>query len=237
MIAMKAATPLLIIFMLAFIVQLSGAVIRGGNNGGQGTGTTAYCAADSSTYGSCYSMSLQGITTSFPSAGSGSLGSSTGQASSIPLTSSILDYNSKNNQWLITCPMTPNAMNTSEYFYTKAHSFIAGNRCLASSTPLYTTAMLSSQTYWSISSLASTSITFNIYNIGNAAVQNLAYSGEASKGGGFNISNGYDTNSYIYDGVPSANQSAIWSWYAEYANLSKFGQYINNGGFYQSQSF
>ncbi|MCL5099770.1 MAG: hypothetical protein M1158_01460 [Candidatus Marsarchaeota archaeon] len=35
------------------------------------------------------------------------------------------------------------------------------------------------------------------------------------------ISNGYDTNSYIFSQVPSGSQAGIWTWNFEYANFSK----------------
>ncbi len=50
-------------------------------------------------------------------------------------------------------------------------------------------------------------------------------SGGGAAGGsgnsGYNISNGYDTQSYIFDQVPASTQHGLWTWSAKYANLQQ----------------
>ncbi len=198
-----------------------------------------YCAADTSTYGECHNIDSYMATTYYNNyAGSGSFSAVTSKQSALPITSRILQSNAGSGQWLVTCPLAPNMVNTTEYFSSSYNSFIVGNRCLASSQSLPTITALSTSTYWSLHSLASTSINFNIYNIAQAFATALAYSGQAGvQQSNYNISNGYDSNSYIYDGVPSSNQSMLWTWNARYANLSKFGSAIKGGDFYNSKSY
>ncbi|MGC8495868.1 MAG: hypothetical protein ACP5MX_01520 [Candidatus Micrarchaeia archaeon] len=200
--------------------------------------TNVVCHADTPIYGFCDGTGSSSITTYYPDAGGGSIVQSSSTQSDMPTTSSVLKYNSNYAQWLITCPSQPNPLDTTEYFYTTPNSFIGGDSCLASTQPLQTSAQLTSYTSWSTYSLASTSVSFSLDNPGIAQVQNIAYSGESSLNGAmYNISNGYDSNSYIYESVPSVNQSSIWSWSAEYAKLSEFKNAIQNGDFHLSDSF
>ncbi|MGC8652106.1 MAG: hypothetical protein ACP5UH_02550 [Candidatus Micrarchaeia archaeon] len=202
--------------------------------------TASYgCSIDTSTYGSCYSTGSDTVTTYYNNyAGSGAFSPVSSATSALPLTSNILQSNARSGQWLITCPMTPNELNTTEYFSSNNDSFMLGDRCLANSQPLSTTTYLDTNTYWSLYSLASTSINFNINNIGQAFASVLAYSGQAAtQGEGYNIANGYNSKSYIYDSVPSSNQSALWTWNAKYANLKEFGPAIKKGDFYNSKYY
>ncbi|MEM4064872.1 MAG: hypothetical protein QW582_01490, partial [Candidatus Micrarchaeaceae archaeon] len=46
---------------------------------------------------------------------------------------------------------------------------------------------------------------------------------EPTLGMGYNISGGYDSNSYIFQHQPTSPQHALWGWSAIYANLSQIG--------------
>lgn len=72
-----------------------------------------------------------------------------------------------------------------------------------------------------VSTPASAVTQYYIVNIGNANVQNIAYSGESNiQGSSYNISNGYNTQSYIFQQFPSSTQKGVWSWNANFADLS-----------------
>ncbi|MCL5434275.1 MAG: hypothetical protein M1559_01000 [Candidatus Marsarchaeota archaeon] len=136
----------------------------------------------------------------------------------------VLKYNSQDAQWLITCPMSPDPSNTIEYLVTSNASHIAGNRCLASATALDTIVRQHIYISWSQSSPANATVNIAFLNLSDPVVNNLGYSPQANMStnpGNFVLSNGYDTQSYIFDSVPTMPQSAIWSWHARYADLSK----------------
>ncbi len=90
------------------------------------------------------------FTTSYPTAGGGSLtGSVSGAQTDTPLTVKVLSYNQQDASWLITCPKTPNPQDTPEYFNSSAHAFIGGDQCLASTSSLTTTITLYNNYSWS----------------------------------------------------------------------------------------
>ena len=73
-----------------------------------------------------------------------------------------------------------------------------------------------------VSTPASSEAQYYIVNVGNANVQNIAYEGQSNLQGknAYNISNGYNTNSYVFQQFPSSVQKGIWSWNANFADLS-----------------
>ena len=135
----------------------------------------------------------------------------------------VLKYNSQDAQWLITCPMSPDPSNTIEYMVTSNASHIAGDRCLASATALDTIVRQHIYISWNQSSPANATVNIAFLNLSDPVVNNLGYSPQANMStnpGNFVLSNGYDTQSYIFGSVPTQPQSAIWSWHARYADLS-----------------
>ena len=182
--------------------------------------------------GSCTFKTYESITTSYPDAGSGSFTTQQGTASTTPVTSSVLQYNSDNSGWLLTCPLAPDLSNTLsngaimydtyEYFTSDNASFIGGDRCLAGASSLTTTAMLTVNTNWNIKNYATSSDLLHLSSVARGRVQDLGYSGESSLQGAthYNISSNYDTQSYIFSTTPAVTQQGLWTWHSEYADLN-----------------
>ncbi len=176
----------------------------------------------------------------------GSISLGTSFKNYMPFTSQILSYNKDNASWLITCPDAPNPSNTQEYFQPIPNSFIAGDTCLITNPYIQTQIALIDAFSWSPSSLASTTASVSIDNIGQANVNNYAYSGDTQNlEGALNVSNGYDTNSYIFDYVPPSTQQGVWGWTTQFADLSNadlaklqqqqtFNLYINQPELYSN---
>ncbi len=73
-------------------------------------------------------------------------------------------------------------------------------------------------------------ITNPLYLGGAASVtlQNLGYSGQVSTPSGNVISSAYNTNSFIFQSPPASFQKGLWSWTAQYVDLSKVdGSYLD----------
>ncbi len=150
----------------------------------------------------------------------------------VPVIKDVLNNNNKYSPYLITCPLPPQPTNTIEYI-SDPQTFIAGNRCLASALPLFTTVSLTTKIQvtsvgWFVnlagytlgSAPSSASQSYNIENIARGTLKNIGYSGQATvKGSPYNISSSYDTNSYIFQPINSSPQQGIWTWTAEYADL------------------
>ena len=182
--------------------------------------------------GSCTFKTYESITTSYPSAGSGSFTTQQLSASATPVTSSVLQHNAGNSGWLLTCPMAPDTSktlsnkaiiyDTYEYFTSDNASFIGGDRCLAGSSSLSTTATLTVNTNWDISNPATSNDTLQLSGVARSRVQNLGYSGESELQGAahYNISSNYDTQSYIFSTTPAVTQQGLWTWHSEYADLN-----------------
>ena len=176
-------------------------------------------AAETSGNGECFIYSNNAIITQYPNAGNAQLTTTYSSTTSEPQISSVLDYNKRNAQWLLTCPVTPNQQNTQEYF--SSSPFIGGDSCLADTTPLETTLELSTHVNWNDNCWANAIDTFFIDNPVQGSIQNLAYTGQSIVQGSssYKISNGYATNSYIFDSVPTSPQAGIWSWFAKFVNF------------------
>ena len=182
--------------------------------------------------GSCTFNTYESITTDYPSAGSGSFTTQQGSTSATPVTSSVLQYNSDNSGWLLTCPLAPDMSNTLsnkaimydtyEYFTSDNASFIGGDRCLASSSSLTTTATLTVNTNWNINNNATSNDVLQLSGVARGRVQDLGYSGESGLQGAthYNISSNYDTQSYIFSTTPAVTQQGLWTWHSEYADLN-----------------
>ena len=182
--------------------------------------------------GSCTFNTYESIITSYPSAGTGSFVTQQGSASATPVISSVLQYNSGNSGWMLTCPMAPDTSktlsngaviyDTYEYFTSDNASFIGGDRCLAGASSLSTTATLTVNTNWNINNYATSSDLLQLSGVARGKVQDLGYSGESSLQGAthYNISSNYDTQSYIFSTTPAVTQQGLWTWHSEYADLN-----------------
>ena len=196
-------------------------------------------ASHADTPASChaYSCSLQSsapfYTASFGEAGNGYFQpESSYPPDTMPVTSNVQAYNNNGNpQWLITCPATPNSMQQQEYITPTPNPLLGGDVCQASSSPFESQANLQASFSWVTGSPTSDgftaqrgAISLGLSNVVQLNVQNLAYSGEAynsSRGiGSANISNGYNSYSNIFSGVPPSNQKGMWTWNSKVADLS-----------------
>lgn len=208
------------------ILNFAGSVASGSSGIG-GVGGSGNCkgAIIAPTGGECMLIATTQIITK-PIAGNGEIVpsySSTAVSSSTPLINGILDKNDYNSGWLITCPNPPNQYDTALYFSAVASKgqFVAGNACLASSAPLLTIVTLTTYITWSEATPAFATQNYAITGIATGITEDLAYSGMTGDANGqnFNLSNGYDSQSYIFGQVPASNQQGLWTWSAEYANL------------------
>ena len=59
-----------------------------------------------------------------------------------------------------------------------------------------------------------------VSNVGSLQLEDIAYSPMILDGSGGTISSAFATNSYVFDGVPASAQHAIWTWTAQFADLS-----------------
>jgi len=179
------------------------------------------CTADeTSSSGECFIYSNDIITTEYPNAGNAQLKTTYSSTTSEPQILNVLDYNFKNAQWLLTCPVTPDPTKTQDYF--SSSPFIGGDSCLADSSPLKTTLELSTYVNWNDPNCWANAIdTFYIDNAAQGSIQNLAYTGQSIVQGSssYKISNGYSTNSYIFKSMPTSPQGGIWSWFAKFVDF------------------
>ena len=134
----------------------------------------------------------------------------------------VSNYNVANATWLLTCPMAPetNPIDQS-YFYTGQVTNVAGDACINKVSSVTTTMQLETDITWSLSVFASSTVkALHIINVGKLALENLAYTPQIQGSPG-SLSNGFSTNSYIFQQVPSIVQHGLWSWYAAFADFSK----------------
>ncbi len=197
--------------------------------GGVSIGGATPCPSGSP-IGVCFGVATDTFFTAYTNGGNGYISPTVGGCSSVgcplistsstPLISELLQSNQQASQWLITCPATPNTYNTMEYFSTG--SYISGDRCLANDLPLVTFVMFTTSTVWTpFSPAASTIHPLVVKDAATGSISDLAYSGETNVGSSaYNISNGYNTQSYIFGQVPSSSQAGIWTWHSNYADFS-----------------
>ncbi len=175
------------------------------------------------------------VITNYPSgtAGNGGFVVSSSGTSNTPVISSVINFNNNNAQNLITCPVAPNPTNTIEYFSTDMADGIYGNRCLAPSGSLTTNELLDLHTAWNTTAAANSLAGPAFNNLVRSDAYALTYSGAASYDGQTpNISNGYSTDSYVFQGVPSSAQGGIWTWYAEVANIPSMSGSVSENASY-----
>ena len=196
------------------------------------------CNPYTPTAGNCIFLNGSTITTGNYGnyAGTGSFSTSqNGPTSNTPVIANVILSNLANNQYLLTCPNTPNPSNTLEYIVGNGVSRIGGDACLANANSLKTNVSLETNVTWSQYQVANGTINVHFINLTQAYLDDLGYVGEANNSGSYayNISNGYGTNTLIYQNVPSQTQYGIWSWYAKYADLSS----ANNPSFLSKAKF
>ncbi len=205
------------IALLAALPTLSNAVQVGGCYGP----TSGFAA------GGCFFTNVDIVYTSYTSsAGFGTVlpvALPAGLPSPTPVIKTVLSDNQQNGQTLITCPQSPNPQNSMEYFSTDSSGYIAGNRCLADLPLMATPITLTTTVIWLPFWHAVASSSYNIGLLGYGTISNLAYSGETNNQGSsqYNISSGYNTQSYIFGQVPASSQSDLWTWTVQYADLGK----------------
>ena len=144
-----------------------------------------------------------------------------------PIITGISKYNNQSAAWLITCPDQPDLTKTQLFFTTANTSFIAGDMCMSNDTTLNSNVYDRVFLYGNGGLDGPAASSFAMVSIGNAAqgiINDTAYSGEVEQQGSntFAIGNGRNSQSYIFDTVPSEPQQGIWTWSARYANLSSF---------------
>jgi hypothetical protein len=198
----------------------------GGSSGiNPGTGNSGCSAGTSNpTGGFCILTAAVQDTTNSGGQGGSISAQSTGTAQSTPLIRDVLSKNANNADWLITCPNTPGPSTT---LYLSANAtgnhFVDGNRCLASITPILTVITLTTYIVWTPVTPAVATQTYTVTGLASGFTEDLAYSGltGTSDNKNFTLSSGYDTESYIFNQVPSAPQSGLWTWASDIANLQQ----------------
>ena len=190
-----------------------------------------------STNGACTVNTTETVITTYNGAGPQAplqSGPAQGSISNLPVTAQVVNYNQYGdngaypNEYLITCPYTPNPIHTQEYFNSTPNLYIGGNVCLASRGSLQTSIGVVTTTSWNDQNPASSQVKVVASNLARPTVQDIAYSGETCGSVASCIhpilASGYNSQSYIYNGEPAQAQYGIWAWYANYANLNQ----VNN---------
>lgn len=150
----------------------------------------------------------------YQSGSTGGLQSSTANA--------VNSYNVANATWLLTCPMAPEANPTDQsYFYTGQVTNVAGDACINKASSVTTTMQLETDIIWGLSMFANSTVkALHIVNVGALGLKNLAYTPQIQGSPG-SLSSSFSTNSYVFQQIPSIVQHGLWSWYADFADLSK----------------
>lgn len=151
----------------------------------------------------------------------------------IPVISDVITNNNRYSPYLITCPLAPQPTSSMEYI-SDPGTYIGGNRCLASITPLLTVVTLTTSVHFkntgtfvdaalinSGTDPTSATSSYTISGFARGTLTNLGFSGETStEGSPYNLSGSYNTQSYIFQQPNSTHQQGLWTWSANYANLS-----------------
>ncbi len=148
-------------------------------------------------------------------------------------------YNQQNAPWFLTCPTAPSPDPTNDmYFEANQGMNVAGDACIAIGSTLDTIISISTTVHTNspciplpspsaisnplqaeavLLSTCAYSIVqpLSVENPGILSLNVLTYSPEVDG----MLSNGYSTDSYIFQQVPSMAQNAVWTWNVEYANF------------------
>ncbi|MDE1810584.1 MAG: hypothetical protein KGH66_00900 [Candidatus Micrarchaeota archaeon] len=188
-----------------------------------GTGSSAY----SNYYdaGSCDIVDYNTTTTNYPYALNGIITSGgSSPVTATPAISNVLNDNTANALWLLSCPQSPGT-STAEYFDSNPASYIGGDTCQTYDVPLTSGAKVTTMITWNaFAPLSGNIVNLTFTNLAAGSISDIAYSGATNSIGSptFQISNGYNTNSYIFQQVPSGPQKGVWSWQASRANVVGF---------------
>ncbi|MGC9037585.1 MAG: hypothetical protein ACP5IK_02650, partial [Candidatus Micrarchaeia archaeon] len=131
--------------------------------------------------------------------------------------------NSQTATALLICPLTSDKNpTTQDYFYTYPYTgqfpYIAGAACESTTSQLQTNVILPLTITWSNTQFASGTVgNMKVLNPADLQINILAMSPMLE--GLDIISNGFTSNTYIFQQVPSVAQHAIWTWYAPFADF------------------
>ena len=131
--------------------------------------------------------------------------------------SSVAQYNQNNAQLFLDCsPLNPSGTTSNVLFYSGYAPYVAGAYCLNTMSSLQTTLTLGTEISWTSTSPATAVVqSMEAGNAANVVVYNLAYSPMVDN----TLSNGFSTNTYIFQPIPSYAQNDIWAWSAVFANF------------------
>ncbi len=179
--------------------------------------------------GYCYFNQTVDNSTSFTDAGDGSFVNTSTTPSLNPDTSNVIANSIENAGYLITCPLVPNPSNIIEYFMSQNTSNIGGDECLANNNPIIAGVGLSTYVEWTNNTPASVKNISVIIKGDTPTIDNLGYIGEVNytdlslpklyNSSNFIISNGYNSQSFIFDKVPDSPESALYSWNIKFPDL------------------
>ncbi len=120
---------------------------------------------------------------------------------------------------LLICPLSGSISPGQDYFVPNEQEFpyVAGDACSSTATSLSTQINLPLTVTWSDTQLASAQVgSMQMQNPASVNIQLLAMSPLLN---GNTIANGYASQTYIFTGVPSVAQHAVWSWSAAFADF------------------
>lgn len=131
--------------------------------------------------------------------------------------SSVAQYNQNNAQLFLDCsPLNPSGTTSNVLFYSGYAPYVAGAYCLNNIPSLQTTLTLGTEISWTGTSPATAVVQqMEAGSAANVVVYNLAYSPMVDN----TLSNGFSTNTYIFQPIPSYAQNDIWTWSAVFANF------------------
>ena len=193
-------------------------------SGGAGIRNQNLLAAPSSAYGEAvvdtFTTNYNLYTTHYNTAPAETSTSSAGTGSPV---SQINKNNEKSANYYLLCPQsTPVNPTSNVLFYPmpNAYPYVAGDICLNQQPSLTTTIVLptavnppTSDTSFAASASVGRMI---VINAGNLNLYNYQFTPSVNG----KLSNGFSTDSYIFQSVPSMPQHGIWAWSAVFADFS-----------------
>ncbi len=238
---MRAAfcLPLLLFILASFLIVPSigaSSSTSCANTCNAGTTGGSSCSSTASIPSPTTCTLSETITTSYQQNSNYQFLTDTVQASPATLSPavSVNNYNIGNSGWFLTCPepLGPSlgdyAPTDNSLFYPftadNQFQFIAGDGCLATTTPLQSNVNLPVSIGWTVGpdgTFASAGVgSLAVSSLSNLKVSNLAYSPELGGGTSGTIASSFAVNSYVFQNVPAIAQNDIWTWSAPFAELS-----------------
>lgn len=223
--------------------QLSSSGLSSSMGGSLGSGLgTVFSAASALSGGTTVTLGPLTFTTTYSNSGPGTFSSSQGATSTTSPTSSVYQFNLMNAPSFLTCPQSASGhTNPTDdfYFYANKGSYVAGDECLVTDNQLTTTLSLSTAVQFISSQGPAPGLAWSTVNplqVTNPGVLTTAEISYSPTVDGV-LSNGFATNSYIFKGVPSMAQHAIWSWNLEFADFNDNAPKGKSQSFSQSLQF